>query len=50
MSLRRLISKVLLRGLLKCIDECVEHADPEMKCCASTVCPILCWMKLGGEG
>jgi hypothetical protein len=45
--LSRLISKVLLRGLLNCIDECTKRAKD--KCCAGTICPILCWLKLGED-
>jgi len=45
--LGRLISKVLLRRLLNCIDECTEQAKD--RCCASTICPVICWLKLSEE-
>jgi hypothetical protein len=37
----------LLRGLFKCIDECVENAEDKRS--ASTMCPVLCLLKLGEE-
>lgn len=50
MKLFNLVARLLLRGLLNCIDECVEQADPGMKCCAGAVCTILCWIRGSASG